>query len=151
MLGYTPKELQGKPARTIYASAEDYARTGARVQAEFAVHGAFDGDVCFMRKDGSPVWARVQGRVRADAMDGGTVDSGRHYRRPPGAAAADLGGIARRADPALQPRRALDQRLGALLAERSTRVCDDSAPAQAGALAEGVVLFMDPGPFHRGE
>jgi PAS domain S-box-containing protein len=72
MLGYVPAELQGKPARTIYASAEEYARAGARVQAEFAVHGAFDGDVCFMRKDGSPVWARVQGRgVGAGAIDGG--------------------------------------------------------------------------------
>ena len=44
------------------------------MQAEFAVHGAFDGDVCFMRKDGSPVWARVQGRgVGAGSIDGGTV------------------------------------------------------------------------------
>ncbi|MHB1410091.1 MAG: cache domain-containing protein, partial [Acidovorax defluvii] len=71
MLGYSAEELQGRPARTLYASDEDYARLGERVQAQFVAHGAFDGDVCFMRKDGSPVWARVQGRgVRAHDMAG---------------------------------------------------------------------------------
>jgi len=144
MLGYTPKELQGKPARTIYASAEDYERTGARVQAEFAVHGAFDGDVCFMRKDGSPVWARVQGRgVRADAMDGGTVWILEDITAARQAQQQQTWEASHDALTQLYNRAAFDQRLGALLAERSTRVRDDGAPAQAGALAEGVVLFMD--------
>jgi diguanylate cyclase (GGDEF)-like protein/PAS domain S-box-containing protein len=144
MLGYTPKELQGKPARTIYASAEDYERTGARVQAEFAVHGAFDGDVCFMRKDGSPVWARVQGRgVRADPMDGGTVWILEDITAARQAQQQQTWEASHDALTQLYNRTAFDQRLGALLAERGTRVRSDGATAQSGVLAEGVVLFMD--------
>ena len=74
--GRSQGELQGRPARLLYASDADHAQVGQRVQAEFAVHGVFDEDVCFMRKDSSPVWARVQGRaVQPDggAQGGSTV------------------------------------------------------------------------------
>ena len=54
MLGYSAQELQGRPARILYASDADYAQVGDRVRAEVAAHGAFDGDVCFLRKDGTP-------------------------------------------------------------------------------------------------
>lgn len=72
LLGYEPHELQGQPARRLYASDAAYAELGRRVRAEFAAHGAFDGDVCFLRKDGGAVWARVLGRA---VRDGGTAEA----------------------------------------------------------------------------
>lgn len=144
MLGYTPAELQGKPARTIYASSEEYARAGARVQAEFAVHGAFDGDVCFMRKDGSPVWARVQGRgVGAGSIDGGTVWILEDITAAREAQQQKAWETEHDALTQLFNRAAFDERLGALLAERATRLRDDGAAPHAAAAGEGVVLFMD--------
>ncbi len=74
MLGYTPDELQGRAVRTLYGSDEAYAQWKKRTRAAFAAHGAFDGDVCFTRKDGSPVWVRVQGRAAdSPGMLAGTV------------------------------------------------------------------------------
>ena len=146
MLGYTTEELQGRAARTLYASDEDYARLGERVQADFAAHAAFDGDVCFMRKDGSPVWARVQGRgVRVHDMAGGTVwiledlTAAREAQQQQDWAAIH--------DPLTQlcNREAFVQRMGVLLAERSARA---RAPGIAAADAaegegDGVMLFLD--------
>ena len=148
MLGYCGEELLGRPARTLYASDADYARLGERVQAEFRAHGAFDGDVCFMRKDGSPVWARVQGRgVRADDMAGGTVwiledmTAAREAQQQQDWAAIH--------DPLTQlcNRDAFVQRMGVLLAERSARVRTPGMAAVDAAEAEsegdGVMLFLD--------
>jgi diguanylate cyclase (GGDEF)-like protein/PAS domain S-box-containing protein len=142
MLGYDCAELQGQPARTLYASADEYARTGARVQAEFAVHGAFDGDVCFMRKDGSPLWARVQGRG-VGSMGGGTVWILEDITAMRQAQQLKTWSTAHDALTQLYNRAAFDERLGALLAERAARVRDDGAQPPAGAPGEGVVLFMD--------
>ncbi len=63
MLGYSAAELRGMPVRLLYPSEAAYKEEMERAAASFAAHGAFDGDVCFQRKDGSPVWARVQGRA----------------------------------------------------------------------------------------
>lgn len=74
MLGYAPDELQGKAVRALYGSDDAYGQWKKRVRTAFAAHGAFDGDVCFARKDGSPVWARVQGRAaESPGMLAGTV------------------------------------------------------------------------------
>ncbi len=59
MLGYAPAELHGLPAQALHAGPSDYAQWLQRVGDAFAAHGGFDGDVRFLRKDGSPVWARV--------------------------------------------------------------------------------------------
>ena len=63
MLGYAAHELQGQPVSKLYASGEAYAEWKMRISTVFSAHGAFDGDICFARKDGSPVWVRVQGRA----------------------------------------------------------------------------------------
>ncbi|MCM2346099.1 sensor domain-containing diguanylate cyclase [Acidovorax soli] len=143
MLGYGARELQGRPARILYASDEDYARLGERVQAEFVAHGAFDGDVCFMHKDGSPVWARVQGRgMQAHDIGGGTVwiledmTAAREAQQQQDWAATH--------DPLTQlcNREAFVQRMAVLLAERSSRA---HTPAMDAAETEGdgVMLFLD--------
>jgi len=142
MLGYSLAELQGHPARILYASDADYQRIGERVQAEFAAHGVFDGDVCFLRKDGSPVWARVQGRaVQPDEMQGGTVWILEDITAAREAQAQQAWEHAHDPLTQLYNRNAFDERLGALLAERSGR----TRPSDAGGdtAGDGVVLFLD--------
>lgn len=145
MLGYAVAELQGKPARALYASDADYERMGSRVQAEFLAHGRFDGDVRFVRKDGTAVWARVQGQgVVAGQVHDGTV----WILEDITAALEDQQQQAWDAshDPLTQllNRHAFEQRLRGLLAERAQR------PRQHGgegtsvdAVGDGVVLFLD--------
>ena len=142
MLGYTAGELQGRPARALYASDTDYSRIGDRVQAEFASHGAFDGDVCFMRKDGSPVWARVQGRgVQPDEMAGGTVWILEDITAAREAQAQHAWERTHDGLTQLYNRTAFDERLGLLLAERSARPREPQASGEAPG--DGVVLFLD--------
>lgn len=145
MLGYTAQELQGRPARTVYASDADYAQVGERVRSEMAAHGAFDGDICFMRKDGTPVWARVQGRsVRPDEMHGGTVWILEDITAAREAQVQHAWERTHDALTQLYNRAAFDERLGLLMAERSTRQRrateeEDGSEPQG----DGVVLFLD--------
>lgn len=146
MLGYTEGELQGRPARLLYASDADHARVGQRVQAEFAVHGVFDEDVCFMRKDSSPVWARVQGR--AVQPDGGAQGGSTVWILEDITAAREARmerAWERTHDPLTQlyNRAAFDERLGLLLAERSAWPRDAQALGGEAGLGDGVVLFLD--------
>ncbi len=137
LLGYEPHELQGQPARLLYASDAAYAELGRRVRAEFAAHGAFDGDVCFVRKDGGAVWARVLGRAVRDgavAEGGGTVwmledlTAAREARRqqdwPAGHDSLTQ----------LANRDAFQQRLHALLADHAKRSMVVRASVRNGAL-----------------
>lgn len=140
MLGYREGELEGQPARLIYASEADYRAVGARVHAEFAAHGAFDGDLCFMRKDGTPVWARAQGRgVQPDDTGAGTVWI---LEDITAAREAQLQRTWEQTHDALTQlfnRPAFEQRLGLLLAERQDR----PRGTAGGTGGDGVVLFLD--------
>ena len=143
MLGYGAGELEGRPARTLHATDADYTRLGERVQAEFAAHGTFDGDVCFTRKDGTPVWARVQGRgVRPGEMDGGTVWILEDITAAREAQVQHAWEQTHDALTQLYNRAAFDERLGLLLTERSARLRVLDAEGQE-LQGHGVVLFMD--------
>jgi diguanylate cyclase (GGDEF)-like protein/PAS domain S-box-containing protein len=143
MLGYTAGVLQGRPARALYASDADYDRIGDRVQAEFAAHGAVDGDVCFIRKDGSPVWARVQGRgvQPGEAAGGGTVWILEDITVAREAQAQHAWERMHDALTQLYNRTAFDEPLGALLAERTARPREPDARGEIPG--DGVVLFLD--------
>ena len=170
MLGYTPQELQGQPVRTLYASDADYDQIGKRVRSAVAAHGAFDGDVCFMRKDGALVWARAQGQgVRHGDAHGGTVWILEDITASREAQLQQS--WVRTHDPLTQllNRRAFKEQLGQLLDQRAARQsaahsadagASASASASAGASSgagasagagagagepqgEGVVLFLD--------
>ncbi|MCW8206773.1 diguanylate cyclase [Verminephrobacter aporrectodeae subsp. tuberculatae] len=136
LLGYGVDELQGRSVRTLYASDAEHARTRERMRAEVLAHGAFDGDICFVRKDGTPVWARVQGHsVWPDDLHGGMVWI---LEDITAARQAQLQQTWERTHDALTQiynRVAFDERLGRLLAERSA-----CAPDGEG---DGVVLFLD--------
>ena len=147
LLGYSEGELQGRPARLLYASDADHERLSRHVQAEFAVHGVFDEDVCFMRKDSSPVWARVQGR--AVQPDGGVQAGSTVWILEDITAAREARmerawGRTHDALTQLYNRAAFDERLGLLLAERSDwpRGRRPGAAGEGGA-GDGVVLFLD--------
>ena len=143
MLGYTADELQGRPARVLYASDADYARLGERVRKEFSAHGAFDADVCFHRKDGSPVWARVQGRaVQPQEMDGGTVWILEDITAAREAQAQLVWERTHDLLTRLHNRRAFDEKLALLLAERSARPRHAAADETESA-GDGVVMFLD--------
>lgn len=143
MLGYEPSQLKGRLARMLYVSDAEYEHLKRRVRAEFAAHGTFDGDVCFLRQDGSAVWARVLGRsVRSIPGGAGTVwmledlTAAREARRRENWADG-LDSLTQLAN-----RDAFSQRLHALLADRAAR--PDAVPAHPGEEAgEGVVLFLD--------
>ena len=145
-LGYAERELQGRPARTLYGSDADYARLGERVQSAFAAHGTFDGDVCFVRKDGSPVWARVQGRkVNSEALGGGTVWMLEDITAAREAQYQQAWELTHDALTQLHNRSAFDHRLALLLAERSarTRATGAAGTAVDDAPDDGVMLFLD--------
>ncbi|MDD2179013.1 diguanylate cyclase [Acidovorax sp. D2M1] len=145
MLGYTAQELQGRPSRTVYASDADYAQVGDRVRAEVAAHGAFDGDICFLRKDGTPVWARVQGRgVRPEEVHGGTVWILEDITAAREAQVQKSWGRMHDALTQLYNRAAFDERLGQLMTERSARQRAPALEEEGGeAQGDGVVLFLD--------
>ncbi|MCB1978519.1 MAG: diguanylate cyclase [Burkholderiaceae bacterium] len=138
MLGYTTEELIGRPVRALYGSDAAWSQGEARARAAFAAHGAFDGDLCFARKDGSPVWARVQGRAaEAPGMSAGivwileeltAVHEARRQRRHE-----------RLHDPitGLPDRRAFEERLRGVLLGR------DEIVAAQGELLCGVVMYLD--------
>ena len=146
MLGYTPQELQGQAVRSLYASAADYDQVGERVRNEVAAHGAFDGDICFRRKDGAPVWARVQGQgVRQGDMHGGTVWILEDITATREAQVQQSWVRTHDTLTQLLNRRAFDDQLGQVLAQRAARPpAADGVDTGAGeSQGEGVVLFLD--------
>ena len=145
MLGYRTAELQGSPARVLYASDQAYAQMGERVRSDFATHGMFDGDVCFMRKDRTPIWARVQGRgVNPGPVGGATVWILEDITadRQAQAQAQHAWELTHDTLTQLYNRVAFDDRLGLLLAERAARSHSRPAPDVA-SKEDGVVLFLD--------
>lgn len=143
MLGYAAHELEGRPSRMLYASDADHERMGERVQTEFASHGAFDADVCFARKDGSPVWARVQGRaVQPEEMEGGTVWILEDITAAREAQSQHMWERTHDVLTGLYNRPAFDEKLTLLLAERAARPRQLSRE-DGEAAGDGVVLFLD--------
>ena len=122
MLGYTETELRGSTVHRLYRSHEDYLQTGARMRARFAAHAVLAGEVQLQRKDGSPVWLRVQGRhVVAGERESGTLwllqDLAASHE-----ARQQQDWIATHDTLTQLPNRAsCEQRLGALLAEHRAR------------------------------
>ncbi|MDD2713825.1 MAG: diguanylate cyclase [Simplicispira sp.] len=149
MLGYSADELRGRPARDIYLSDTDYADTAARVKAGLATHGALMGDVRLRRKDGSPVWVRVQGRsVCAHGQDSGvtvwTLEdlTALHAAREQNVWLATHDPLTQ-----LSNRQGCERRLQLLLAERLARrqgeAPADSADSADSAGCDGVFLYLD--------
>jgi len=66
MLGYTPEELDGQPARIVYPSDADYERHGAFLREQIRTLGLVSMDAQLVRKDGSILWTRVNARLLAD-------------------------------------------------------------------------------------
>lgn len=130
MLGYTEAELKGRRVRELYYGSDDYAQTRARVRAGFAAHGVLAGEVRLKRKDGSPVWLRVQGRyVRPGERESGTLWmlqdlAASHEARQQHSWIATHDALTH-----LVNRSGCEQRLQALLAERRAAAARRTGPA----------------------
>jgi diguanylate cyclase (GGDEF)-like protein/PAS domain S-box-containing protein len=74
MLGYPEGDLEGEPARIIYASDEFYQGLGTRVAAAFAARRVFAEEIEFVRRDGSRFWGQLLGApVSDDDLPSGTI------------------------------------------------------------------------------
>ncbi|WP_313082685.1 diguanylate cyclase [Pulveribacter sp.] len=149
LLDYTPAELYGRDLLDLLAPASVEVGSMARqVRAQFAAHGAFDGELPLLRRDGGVQWVRAQGQlIHAGEPDRGTVwmledcTATRDARQQP-----DWKGEHDTLT-MLPHRAAFEQRLRALLAARAGR---DGMPAPAraapglyGEEGSGVLLFLD--------
>jgi len=145
MLGYLPEELRGQPLERICGGGPDCTESCASAHAAFAAHGAFSGDLCLRRKDGSSVWVRAQGRtVLPDDPRAGSVwmleeMTAAHEERRQDAWVLSHDPLTQ-----LDNRQGFEQRLRHLL--EGVGVTSDSAPAPLdgrGGVIAGVVLFLD--------
>ena len=74
MLGYPEGEIEGEPARIIYASDEFYEGLGTRVIAAFSTRRVFSEEIEFVRRDGSRFWGQLLGApVSDDDLPSGTI------------------------------------------------------------------------------
>jgi diguanylate cyclase (GGDEF)-like protein/PAS domain S-box-containing protein len=60
---WTPAQLIGQPTRVIYASDAAYEALSQRAVPAFIDHGAFDGELELVRRDGQQFWAHMRGRA----------------------------------------------------------------------------------------
>lgn len=145
MLGYLPEELRGLPLAHICGTGPDCSESCSAAQAAFAAHGAFTGDLCLRRKDGSSVWVRAQGRaVRADAPQEGSVWMLEEMTVAHEERRQDAWVLSHDPLTQLDNRQGFEQRLRHLL--DGGGMATDSAPAPLDGMGEtvpGVVLFLD--------
>ncbi len=74
MFGYSGGDIEGEPARIIYASDEFYQDLGTRVAATFATRHVFAEEIEFVRRDGSRFWGQLLGApVSDDDLPSGTI------------------------------------------------------------------------------
>lgn len=74
LLGYEVGDLTGRAASDIYVSEEEYKALGPRVGAAFGAGKPFFDELRFLRRDGSFIWGRLQGRpVEVGDANAGTI------------------------------------------------------------------------------
>ena len=74
LLGYTPKELRGLPARLLLADVGDADRMLASIQATLREGRAYVGEHCFLRQQGSTFWGQLHAsEVRPGQPEAGMV------------------------------------------------------------------------------
>lgn len=141
LLGYTPQELQGRNLLELLALHEDGVDVAQQVYDDFAAHGAFDGELPLLRKDGGTLWGRVQGQL----VQPGEPARGVVWTLEDGTAEREVRvqqAWERTHDALTQLLNHVEfeRRLEVLLAERAQR---GSLPDAAGQEDSGVLLFLD--------
>ncbi len=151
LLDYTPAELHGRELLELLAPSSGEVGSMARhVRAQFAAHGAFDGELPLLRRDASVQWVRAQGQpIHAGEPQAGTVwmledcTALRDARQQPAWHGAHD------ALTLLPHRGAFEQRLHALLNARAARARPAGAsasqppPGLYGEEGSGVLMFLD--------
>lgn len=136
LLGYTADELQGRNLIELLAPHEYGLDVSQHVHAEFDAHGAFDGELPLLRKDGTTLWGRVQGQLVQPGEPGrGVLWTLQDCTAEREARAQQNWEGSHDALTQLLNRAEFERRLQVLLAQRETQ-----APAPQ---SQGVLLFMD--------
>jgi len=145
LLGYTPQELQGRSLIDLLAVHEQGVSGAQPVYDAFAAHGAFDGELPLLRKDGGTFWARVQGQLVQPGepargvvwtLQDGTAERETRVQQDWERTHDALTHLLNHAE--------FERRLDVLLAERAERGQASPAGVQAGPQeGGGVLLFMD--------
>ena len=137
LLGYTPQELQGRNLIDLLAPHEDGVDAARHVHDAFAAHGAFDGELPLLRKDGGTLWGRVQGQLVQPGEPGrGVLWTLQDCTAEREARAQQAWEGSHDALTQLLNQAGFERRLQVLLAQRGAQ------PA-AGREGQGVLLFMD--------
>ncbi len=151
LLDYTPQELHGRELLDLLAPASgEIDRMARHVRAQFAAHGAFDGELPLLRRDGGVQWVRAQGQpIHMGEPQAGTVwiledcSATRDARQQPAWKGAHD------ALTLLPHRAAFVQRLHALLASRAAQAraplpgAPLPAPGLYGEEGSGVLMHLD--------
>ncbi|SDM46905.1 PAS domain S-box-containing protein/diguanylate cyclase (GGDEF) domain-containing protein [Oryzisolibacter propanilivorax] len=147
LLGHTPAELHGCELLELLAPASgDTERLARHVRAQFAAHGAFDGELPLLRRDGGVQWVRAHGRpVRVGEPDAGTVWTLEDCSATRDARQQPAWQNSHDALTLLPHRAAFERRLRALLHARAARggTRPPATPGLYGDDGDGVLMFMD--------
>lgn len=74
MLACEEADVVGQPTRVMYASDQAYDTLSERARPAFMQHGAFDGELELVRRNGQPFWAHMRGRaVEPGNLSAGTI------------------------------------------------------------------------------
>lgn len=74
IFGYSPRELLGQAAISIYPNVESYERIGREAGPQLAAGAAFRADWQYKKKNGDLIWCRVYGKALDPAnTERGTV------------------------------------------------------------------------------
>lgn len=141
LLGYSPQELRGRNLIELLAPYGNGADVAQQVYDAFAAHGAFDGELPLLRKDGATLWGRVQGQL----VQPGDPGRGVVWMLEDGAAEREIRAQQdweRTHDVLTQllNHAEFGRRLELLLAQRLQRRPQPEAPVSEG---DGVLLFLD--------
>lgn len=63
IFGYGPGQLVGKSTRVYYFSDEEWEQMGRRIMEADAHEHSFEGELCFRKRDGTPIWVHALGRT----------------------------------------------------------------------------------------
>jgi len=143
MLGYAVDDLQGQSVAMLYPSQADFLQLQERVRDAFIAHGAFEGDLCLLRKDASSLWVRVQGRpLGQGGQRVGTLWLLEDLTAERAALRAQDWASMHDALTLLPNRTALEMRLEPLLVQARQGACEMGQVAHVAAPA-GVLMFLD--------
>ena len=72
LFGWSSAELVGQSTRVLFASDEEWEAAGRLVYLAGNEKHVYDGEIRYVRKDGTPIWCHIAGRLIDTTSDGQT-------------------------------------------------------------------------------